>query len=89
MPTIQKGDNRFYIEEGGETLAEITYVSIGEDQIDVNHTYVSEKLRGQGVAGQLVEHIADYARSEGKKVVPTCSYAKAKMEKDYPDLLAK
>ncbi|MDO5713889.1 MAG: GNAT family N-acetyltransferase [Tissierellia bacterium] len=60
-----------------------------ENVMDCYHTEVKKELGGQGVAGKLVDELAERARKENFKVLPTCSYAKAKMEKDekYKDVL--
>lgn len=91
MQEIVKGTNKFYIGESeSEPIAEITYKEKDADTIIVDHTYVSDELRGQGIAGKLVEKITSYAREEGLKIEPTCPYVKGKMEKTeaYHDLLA-
>ncbi|WP_261337364.1 GNAT family N-acetyltransferase [Bacillus thermotolerans] len=87
---IEHENGRFFIEKDGELLAELTYAPAGSSEIEVDHTYVSDELRGQGVAGQLVDEAAEYAREQNKKIIPTCTYAKAKMERDekYKDVLA-
>lgn len=88
---IKKGNNKFYIGEDEQApIAEITYQEKDEHTIIVDHTYVSDTLRGQGIAGKLVEVITNYAREEGLKIIPTCSYVVSKMEKttEYHDLLA-
>ncbi|RLL40389.1 N-acetyltransferase [Oceanobacillus piezotolerans] len=91
MPTtINKAENKFYVGESvKEPLAEITFVRSGGNRIVVDHTYVSDELRGQGIAGQLVEKVVEYARSEGKKIKPLCPYAKRKLEEtpEYHDVL--
>lgn len=49
-------------------------------------TYVAKVLQGQ-----LVDNVVQYAREEGKKILPLCPYAKDKIEKneDYHDVLSK
>ncbi|MEI3606352.1 GNAT family N-acetyltransferase [Pseudogracilibacillus sp. SE30717A] len=92
MATIQKGNNKFYIGENEETpIAEITFKPKNEQTIIADHTYVSDELRGEGIAGKLLEALIDYARKENKKIVPVCSYVKQKMERteEYHDLIAK
>lgn len=92
MATIQKGNNKFYIGENEETpIAEITFKPKDEQTIIADHTYVSDELRGEGIAGKLLEALIDYARKENKKIVPVCSYVKQKMERteEYHDLIAK
>lgn len=91
MTTIKKGNNKFYVGEDEQNpLGEITFEPSGDNVLVVDHTYVSDELRGQGVAGNLVDKVVTYAREEGKKINPTCSYAKDKMEKtpEYHDVLA-
>lgn len=92
MLTIQKGENKFYIgDDIKEPLAEITFVESGEDRIVVDHTYVSNELRGQGVAGKLVEEVVQYAREKNKRIIPLCPYVKKKMDKtpEFQDVLSK
>lgn len=70
-------------------LAEVTFPDIDENTVNINHTYVDDSLRGQGIAGQLMEAAAKQLRSQGKKAVLTCSYAIAWFEKhtEYSDLV--
>ena len=44
--------------------------------VNIDHTFVDEALRGQGVAAQMMERIARSLRETGRKAIPTCSYAK-------------
>jgi len=91
MANIEHGENRFFIETDGEKLAEITYVHSGDKQITVDHTYVSEKLRGQKIGNQLVEKVVEFARQENLKIVPECSFVVREFEKnkEYQDIIAK
>jgi len=92
MNDIKKGEQKFYIGEDEQApIAEITFKPKDNNTIIVDHTYVSEDLRGQGIAGQLVKSVTDYAREEGKKIIPLCPYVESKMKhtKKYHDLLTK
>lgn len=83
MTNIKKGENRFYIGDNEENMvAEIHYVPNGEHQIIVDHTYVSDDLRGTGTGGKLVEKIVQYAREENKKIVPLCPFVKSQIQKN-------
>ena len=88
---VKHENGRFFIEKDGEMLAEMSYVPASDEQIEVNHTYVADELRGQGIGGKLIEEAVSYAREQNKKIIPTCSYAKAKLEEGskYEDILAK
>jgi uncharacterized protein len=54
------------------------------------HTEVPPALAGHGIAGDLMRAALETARSNGWRVVPACSYAKAFLEghPQYADLLA-
>ena len=45
--------------ESGELLAEITFPYIDNDTVDINHTFVDPSLRGQGIAGKLMNELTD------------------------------
>ena len=57
---------------------------------EVNHPFVDESLRGQGIADKLLTTAADILREEHKKAYPTCSFAVKWFERhsDYADILA-
>lgn len=70
-------------------LANITWVEL-EGVMNMNHTYVSDSLRGQGIAKKLLDEAADYARTNQLKMNPICSYVVAAFEKSdaYDELKA-
>ena len=85
-------DNRVFCEgPQGNLLAEITFPEVSEGVVDINHTFVDDSLRGQGIAGQLLFAAAEKLRTENKKAVLTCSYAIKWFEKNpaYADVLLK
>ena len=89
---IKAGKNKFFIGESeNNPEAEITYKHIDDSTIIADHTYVSEELRGQGIAGQLFNELISFARGNNYKIIPECSYVKVKMERtnEYDDVLAK
>ncbi|NLW97278.1 GNAT family N-acetyltransferase [Luteimonas wenzhouensis] len=54
--------------------AELEYRMSGGRMV-ILHTGVPEALRGQGVAGRLVEAALEHARAHGLRVEPRCAYA--------------
>lgn len=58
----------------GALLAEVTFPASG-GVADIDHTFVDPSLRGQNLAGQLLEAAAAQIRAEGLKALPTCPYA--------------
>jgi predicted GNAT family acetyltransferase len=91
MIDIKKDTNSFYIGEVNQKDAQIHFVPTGEELIIVDHTIVSDSLRGQHVGEALVKKIVEFAREEGKKVVPLCPFAKSQFDRheEYDDVLAK
>lgn len=79
----------FEYEQEGEKLAEIEWVE-RDNIMDMTHTYVSDALRGQGVAKKLLDRAADYARENNLKMNAICSYVVAAFEKSesYNDIKA-
>ncbi|MCP3029287.1 GNAT family N-acetyltransferase [Halobacillus sp. A5] len=81
MARIQQEEGRFYIKEGGETAAEMKFEE--EDSvITITHTHVVPPMQGKGMATELVEFAAEYARKYNKKINPVCSFAKQVLEDD-------
>lgn len=86
MPEIKKGNQQFFIgDDETSAIAYVTFKDKNESTIIVEHTFVSDELRGQGIAGKLYKTIIDYARKENKKIIPECSYIKSKMEQNKAD----
>lgn len=75
--TFLTESNRIYIkDEQDRLLAEVTFPSISPWLVDVNHTFVDDSLRGQGIAGKLMEAVVSHLRETGQSCICTCSYAK-------------
>lgn len=91
MDQIEQGESRLYIAGDGKDLAEITYrVEEATGNWIVDHTYVSEDLRGQGTGEKLVRAVVDKAREAGVKIIPECPYAAKQFQrhKEYADVLS-
>ena len=80
----------FFIEEGGQRVAELQYFHSAQGQITIYHTEVDEKLRGKGVGEDLVAKAVSYAREKDLKIVAQCPYARKVIERtaEYKDILA-
>ena len=80
--TLQEGRGSHHItDENNQRIAEMTFVKAGTSRIIIDHTFVDESLRGQGIGRQLLEATAEYARKANMKILATCPYAKAELEK--------
>lgn len=71
----------FVIEVDNERLAEMTYSKAGDKLIIIDHTDVSDKLRGQGAGKQLVMKAVEYARANDIKILPLCPFAHSVFDK--------
>lgn len=72
-----------------EGLAVCVYHRTG-DVASITHTEVPPALEGRGIAAALVKATLDWARSEGLRVRPLCSYVVVYMRRhpETQDLLA-
>lgn len=90
MLEIKKGSKSFYLGDSEEnSLAEMSYVTSGDNVIIIDHTHVADELGGQGVGRLLLKELVHWAREEDKKIIALCPYAKAQMEKneEYHDMI--
>ena len=79
-----KTENGFVkYDENGKVIAEITYSSTSNPDIVVaDHTFVDSSLRGQGVAGKLLNTLVEDIKQQNKKIKASCSYVVKKFSKD-------
>ncbi|WP_347861327.1 GNAT family N-acetyltransferase [Salimicrobium sp. PL1-032A] len=73
---IKQSNERFYIGDVEAPDGYIHFVNFGEDKLIIDHTYVEESLREQGVGERLVDAVSDHAREEGRKIIAHCPYAR-------------
>jgi predicted GNAT family acetyltransferase len=64
--------------------------TLADGVMTITHTVVPPPAGGRGVAGELVRVALEFARGEGLRVRPACSYAATWMERHpgYADLRA-
>ncbi len=80
----------FYYEESGKRLAEMVYTMSSPDKMIIEHTEVDPSLGGRGIGKQLLGVLIDYVRENNIKVSPSCTFAKAMLDKnkEWQDVLA-
>ena len=71
-------------------VGELTYQRTTPERMIIDHTRVFEGFEGQGIARQLVMATVDFARQNGRTIVPVCSYVRNVLTRtsDYKDILA-
>lgn len=68
-------ENRFETFIDGK-LCKLDYLRNGGNFV-ITHVGVHPSLRGQGIAGKIVQTSLEFAREHSFRVVPMCSYAAA------------
>jgi len=77
----------FVIERSGNRAAEMAYTNVGDNKITIDHTFVEKPLRGMGMGKSLVKACVEFARARNIRIHPLCPFAKALIERDFPDVL--
>jgi predicted GNAT family acetyltransferase len=84
MDFVYEQERIYAADTDGKITAEITFPE--RDGIaDINHTFVDDSLRGQGVAGRLVRAAADQILRDGNKISASCPYASAWLDRHRED----
>ena len=71
-----------YVGDEREPQAQMTFSLAGEHLLIIDHTEVDDSLRGKGAGKQLLTKVVEYARSNQKKIMPLCPFAKSVFQKD-------
>ena len=81
----------FFVQKDNRKVAKMTYTMPSPDKMIIEHTEVSDELRGKNVGYQLVHTAVEYARIKGIKIVPLCPYANSVFKKkpEFADVLFK
>ena len=79
----------FYVELEGRRVATMTYSKAGPGRIIIDHTEVSDELKGKNVGKQLVAAGVDFSRKNQIKILPLCTFARSVFNrvKEYNDVL--
>ena len=59
----------------------MTYTWAGEERFIIDHTEVEEAYSGKGVGKEMLLAAVDFARKNGKNIIPLCPFAKATFQK--------
>lgn len=80
---------RFVIYENGEEAGQMTFTWAGETMFIIDHTEVDPSHGGKGYGRMLVMEAVTFARDNGLKIMPLCTYAKSVFDKteDIRDVL--
>lgn len=59
----------------------VAYTEPDESTLDLQHTVVPPEAAGRGIGSALVEHVFVYVRERGKKIIPSCPFVRAWLER--------
>ena len=81
----------FFVEGDEGPTAEMIYTKPSPDKMIIEHTDVSDELKGQNVGFQLVQTAVEYAREHSIKIIPLCPFANSVFKKkpEFADVLSK
>jgi predicted GNAT family acetyltransferase len=84
--TVRRNDarHRYEIEVDGKVAGSMVFRPHG-DALELVHTEVGEAYQGQGLAAQLARFALDEARRTGQKIIPSCAYVAAYLERHPQD----
>lgn len=64
--------------------ARVDYEETADGAWDLQHTWVPEEHRNQGIASDLVRHVLERADDEGRNVIPTCPFVASFIDDNPP-----
>ena len=78
--TVHELDHEAYLE----------YYELPDGVLDYAHTYTPNEIRGRGIATSIIRYALDYARANGKRVVPGCPFVRTYVDRhhQYRDVIA-
>lgn len=77
----EKSANRFAVRLGNK-IGYLSYEEVDENTLDYAHVWVPPEHRHQGIAAKLTQTALEYAREQGKTVVPSCPYVADYVERN-------
>lgn len=78
-------NNKIYMnDDNNHMIAVVTFPKEGDNTVNIDHTYVDDSLRGQGIAGKMMEETVKQLRESNLKAKLSCSYA-VKWFEEHPE----
>ena len=65
-----------------ETIAEVTFYEIENGVYNIDHTFVDDSLRGQGIGSKLVQEAVNAIKEKGAQIQATCPFASKWIEEN-------
>lgn len=75
MDFIHESNKIYLNDQNNHMIAVVTFPKVLDNVVNIDHTYVDNSLRGQGVAGKLMGETVAQLRESNLKAKLSCSYA--------------
>ena len=82
MDFIVESNEIYLLDQDNIKIAYVKFPKLNDYLVEVTSTYVSETLRGQGVAGKLMKILYDELKRTNRKAKMICSYAVSWFDKN-------
>ena len=73
--------HRIFVVDNSEEIGEVTFPERDGVYV-INHTYVDDRYRGQGVASELVRRAVEEIEGRGGRMEATCSSAALRLARN-------
>lgn len=79
---VNETKDQLFWDKDGELIAYVNFPQVEEGTHVITKVFVDESLRGQGVAGKLMEEMVNYAKENSIELKVSCPYAVSWFEKN-------
>ena len=80
MDFIREKNKIYAQDENRKRVAEVTFYEIEDGVYNIDHTFVDDSLRGQGIGSKLVKEAVEEIRKNNGKIQATCPFASKWLE---------
>jgi hypothetical protein len=78
---VDNGGHRYTALLAGQEVGFSEVDPIGKEALLIKHTEINPGHEGKGFGGQLVRHMLEDAKRQGRSVIPICPYSAAWIKK--------
>ena len=94
LSIVHEPENHVFraVSQGGKQIGHLEYRIMQKSSktaVEFYHTFTDPEARGKGIASKLVDSGLEWAKGKSFRVIPSCTYVAAFMEKNkqYQSLL--
>ncbi len=90
MIKVEQHENKFEISYEGKHAGLMEFRWKDDDTFEITHTEVDADFAGKNLGKELVKSAVEFAKENGKKIIPLCPFAKKVMDRtpEFQEVLA-